>query len=63
MFLITDTISDAFYKKFATLCVFENVFFFRKDPSIFPKKTPNFEPLLRNITIAVAFYAKFAKIW
>ena len=58
-----NTIWYAFHSKFATFSVFEKKFkIFSKNPSVFFLK-PQILNVLRNLTISIAFYGKFATIW
>ena len=59
-----DIIQYAFYSKSPTFTDFEKRirFLFEKTQLFFQKRT-NFRTYLRNLTISVAFYGKFATIW
>ena len=61
-FLRIHTIWYTFYSKFATLKRFWKISSFSKKLIYFFKKNPKFQTL-RNPTVSVALYGKFATIW
>ena len=57
------TISYAFYSKFAKFIDFEKTSSFFRETHPFFQKKPQILNVLRNLTISVEFYGKFATIW